>query len=298
MDLELVHIFIQVIKSGGFSKAAETLRVPKSTVSKAVSRLERETGTKLLLRTTRSKALTAAGQAFYDSCVGPVEAIENAQKSLFGNDSLLSGKIKLTAPEDLGSEVISPAAASLTRQHPGLVFELIYTDQVLDLNRDGYDLAIRIGKLNESSLKVKKMGELKLILIASPDYIKNNPKITAVEDLKAHDCLALVNRTFLNQWTLKSGTSTARVAIKPRIVSNQMSSLIKAVAAGGGVSLVPAFLAQSPLKAKTVVRVLPQWASPGVPVSLLSPLAFSTSARLRTTVDFLTSEVQKALEAE
>ncbi len=296
MDLDLVHIFVQVIKSGGFSKAADVLKVPKSTVSKAIKRLEGESGAKLMVRTTRSQTLTAAGKAFYDSCVGPIESIENARKSLRGSDSLLSGNIKLTAPEDLGSEVIAPCAGLLARKHPGLSFELIYTDEVLDLVKDGYDLAIRIGKLSESSLKIKKVGEVKLILIASPAYLKTTSKIAKLEDLKNHDCLALGTRSTRGQWKLKSDSSAAQVTIEPRLVSNQMSSLLKAALAGGGVALVPSFLAKAHLKTEKLVRVLPQWVSPGLPVSLLSPLPFSSSARLRITADLLSSEIQKALE--
>lgn len=296
MDLELVHIFVQVIKSGGFTKAAASLRIPKSTVSKALTRLENETGTKLLLRTTRTQTLTAAGKAFYDSCIGPLDAIENAQKSLYNNDSLLSGNIKLTAPEDLGSEVIAPAAGILSQKHPGLSFELIYTDEVIDLVKEGYDLAIRIGRLRESSLKVKKIGEIKLILIASPAYLKTRSKISKLEDLKSHDCLVLGGRFMKGQWNLKSTTSSAQVTIEPRVVSNQMSSLLKAALAGGGIALVPAFLAHPYLKSEKLIRVLPQWISPGMTVSLLSPLPFSSSARLRMTADYLVSEVHKALE--
>lgn len=296
MDLELVHVFIQVIKSGGFSKAALALRVPKSSVSKAVSRLEKETGTKLLIRTTRSQTLTAAGKAFYDSCVGPLEVIENAQKSLYGNDSLINGTIRLTAPEDLGSEVIAPAAATLAKKHPGLSFELIYTDEILDLVKDGYDLAVRIGKLNESSLKVKKIGEIKLILIASPEYLKTRPKVTKLEDIQNHDCLLLGSRSSAGRWNLRSHHSSAQISIQPRLVSNQTSSLVKAALAGGGLALVPYFLAQPYLKSGNLVRVLPQWTTPGIPVSLLSPRAFSSSARLRIVTDYLVDELQKVLK--
>jgi LysR family transcriptional regulator, regulator for bpeEF and oprC len=296
MDLNIVQIFIQVVKSGGFSKAAVSLRLPKSTVSKAVTKLERDSGTKLLIRTTRSHTLTAAGKAFYDSCVGPLELIENAKRSLSGNDSLLTGRVRLTASEDLGSEVIAPAAARLARLHPGLSFELIYTDEILDLVKDGYDLAVRIGRLKESSLKVKKLGEVKLVPVASPSYLKNRAKITKLEDLQLHDCLLLGSRSGGNaHWTLKSNVSAAQVKIQPRVASNQMSSLLKASLAGGGLALVPIFLARPYLDSGELVRVLPKWTSPGLPVSLLSPLPFSSSARLRLTTDFLAAEVETAL---
>lgn len=298
MNIELVHIFVQVIKSGSFSKAAQVLQLPKSTVSKSVSRLERETGTKLLLRTTRSQTLTAAGKAFYDSCAGPLEIIKNAQKSLYGDNSLLSGTIKLTAPEDLGSEIIASAAGRLIQKYPDLVFELIYTDEVIDLIKDGFDFAIRVGKLSESSLIVKKIGEIRLILVASPSYLKNQNRITKPEDLKDHSCLALETRSLRKQWHLKSSSSTLYININPKIKSNQMSSLLKASLSGSGIALIPSYLANEYIKTEKLVRLLPQWSSPGLPVSILSPIPFSSSARLRITSDFLIKEIQNALDTK
>lgn len=295
LNLELIQIFVQVVKNGSFTKAANILRLPKSTVSKAISKIEKETGTKLLVRTTRSQTLTSSGKAFYDTCAGPMDIIENAGKSLYGNDSLITGKIKLTAPEDLGSKVIAPAVAILCQKHSGLNFELYYTDEIMDLVKDGYDLAIRIGKLKESSLKEKKLGELNLILVASPKYIKNRSKITKIDDLKSLECLALSNKTTVSSWKLKNKTISEQIAIHPRIVSNQMSSLLSAALAGGGIALVPAYLCQDFLNTNELIHVLPQWTSPGLPVSILSPLAFSSSARLRATTDFLANEIQKAL---
>jgi DNA-binding transcriptional LysR family regulator len=296
MDIELVHMFVKVVKTGGFSKAADLLKVPKSSVSKAVSRLERETGTTLLIRTTRSQTLTAAGKAFYDSCVGPIQAIEDAQKSLSGNDSLLTGNVKITAPEDLGTAVLAPAAAALTLKHPGLTFELVYTDQVMDLVKEGFDLAVRIGTLRESALKVKKIAEVQLILVAAPSYLKARDKIGKPDDLKSHSCLALGFRSTTRNWSLKSSSGSAQVAIQSRIVSNQMSSLLRSSVAGAGVALVPAFLAHPWVRSGDLVRVLPKWAAPGLPVSMLSPLAFSSSARLRMTADYFLGELQNALE--
>ncbi len=295
MDIELVHLFVTVVKHGSFSRAADSLRLPKSTVSKAVSRLESETGTKLLLRTTRSQTLTAAGKAFYDSCVGPIQAIEDAQKSLAGNDSLLTGTIRITAPEDLGTEVLAPAASVLIAKRPGLNFELVYTDEVLDLVKAGFDLAVRIGNPRESGLKIKKVGEVRLMLVASPAYLKAHPKIQRPEDLKDHVCLSLNVRSATKLWNLKSASGSVQVAIQPRMLSNQMSSLLKAAISDGGVALVPMFFAKSSLEAGDLVRVLPKWASHGLPVSMLSPLPFSSSARLRMTADHLASALQKAL---
>lgn len=283
-NIELVQIFVSVVKSGGFTKAAEAMRLPKSTVSKAVTRLEEETGTRLLLRTTRSQTLTAPGKAFYDSCVGPIQAIEDARRSLSGDESLLTGTMKITAPEDLGNEVLAAAAGALTLRHPGLNFDFVYTDRVLDLVKEGFDLAVRIGTLKESGLKAKKVGEVVLILVASPAYVQTNKRISKIQDLRDHSCLMLSIREVMHKWK-----------VQPRIQSNQMSSLVRSALAHAGVAMVPAYLARPYLESGRLVRVLPSWSAPGMNVSLLSPLPFSASARLRMTADCFVAELQKAL---
>jgi len=296
MEIELSRLFVKVVQFGSFSRAAESLRLPKSTVSKAISRLERETGTKLLIRTTRSLRLTAAGQAFFDTCLGPIQTLEEAQKSLYGQDQILSGVVRLTAPEDLGNEVLAPAIGELARRHPGLSFELLCTDKVVDLVRDGFDFAIRLGRLRASGLKAKKIGELILVPVASPGYLKSKPKIHRPADLaKGQECLSLSIGSAAARWVLRSGRGTETIAVRPRISSNQMSSLLRAARAGAGVALVPSFLCRSDLDKGRLVRVLPDWSSPGLNVSLVSPLVSTSTARLKITSDMLVEVVRHAL---
>jgi DNA-binding transcriptional LysR family regulator len=295
MDLDLVRVFVKVIQNGSFSRAAELMHLPKSTVSKAVTRLEKETGTRLLLRTTRSLTLTPAGRAFYDTCLGPLQTIEDAQKSLYGQDSILSGSVKITAPEDLGNEVIAPALAELARKHPALTFEMIFTDEVIDLVKQGFDLAVRIGRLNESGLKAKKIGEVTLVPVASPAYLQPSLKIQHPKDLLKHDLLSLHPRASRLEWHLRSKKESIRVPVKPRVTSNQMSSLLRAAAAGGGVAFVPAFICRREIAAGQLLRVVPEWAGNGMNVSLISPLSLSSAARLKLVGDHLFSAIQRAL---
>ncbi|MCO5142993.1 MAG: LysR family transcriptional regulator [Oligoflexia bacterium] len=295
MDLNLSKIFVKVIQNGSFSRAAEQLRIPKSTVSKAVTKLEQETGTSLLLRTTRSLTLTPAGKIFYDTCIGPIQTLEDAQKSLHGQDSILSGTIRITAPEDLGNEVIAPTIGKLIKTHSALNFEINYTDEVVDLIKDGFDLAIRIGKLAESGLKSKKIGEVTLIHVASPEYLRKHQKIQNPQDLSKHNCMFINVRSSSVEWTLRSENKHEKIKVQPRIISNQMSSLIRAASAGAGVAFVPCFLCKRELESGELVRVLPNWSSGGVRVSLLSPLSLSSSVRLKLVSDLLIKEIQQAL---
>ncbi|UOF02465.1 LysR family transcriptional regulator [Bdellovibrio reynosensis] len=298
MDLQLTRIFVKVVQNSSFSKAAELLKIPKSTVSKAVTALENNTGTKLLLRTTRSLTLTPAGKAFYDSCVGPIQTLEDAQRSLHGQDSIVSGLIRITAPEDLGSQVIAPTIARLGQTHPALNFELVYTDEVLDLVKEGFDLAVRIGKLTESSLKAKKIGEIVLVPVASPTYLRKKEKIRGPKDLENHDCLTLNDPNLISKWSLKNESKTALLKIKPRISSNQMTSLLNMAIAGGGIALVPKFICRQAIEDGALAYALPGWSSPGLPVHLVSPLSVSSSVKLKMTAELLFTEIRGALNSK
>lgn len=289
--IELIRIFVKVVQTGSFTKAGEILKQPKSTISKSVARLEKESATKLLLRTTRSLTLTAAGRAFYDTCLPPIQVLEDARKSLHGQDSILSGLVRVTAPEDLGNYVISPAVAELTKKNSALNFELNYTDEIVDLIKDGYDVAVRIGRLTESNLKSKKIAEIFLIFVASPEFVKAAPRIKQPSDLKSVDCLTI--RTRSQTVTLKNKNETAQIKIAPRIVSNHMTGLLNLAVSGAGVALVPHYLCRKQLEDGSLVRVLPDWNSQGLQVSLISPLATASSARLKVTIEHLAQAIQR-----
>lgn len=295
MNLDLTRIFVKVIQNGSFSRAADLLKVPKSTISKAISRLERESGTRLLVRTTRSLSLTSAGRVFYDASLGAIQTLEDAQKALYGGDSLLIGKVRITASEDLGSYVIAPAIAQLANRHPQLSFELQYTDEVIDLVKDGFDVAVRIGRLSESSFKVKRAGEVTLIAVASAKYFASQQKIRQPKDLTAVNCLTYSDQAF-RRWTLRSSKGTVHIPVNARISSNQMSSLLKMALVDGGVALVPQFLCEKELESGKLIRVLPEWSSPGLPVSIVTPQAPTSSVRLKMTVDQIFTALHETLK--
>lgn len=295
MEIELTRLFVKVVQNGSFSKAADLLKIPKSTVSKAITRLERQTGTKLLIRTTRSQTLTPAGRVFYETCLGPIQILEDAQKSLHGQDSIVSGSVKLTAPEDLGLEIIAPVIGNLSRQHPHLFFELDLTNHVVDLVKEGFDLAVRLGKLSSSRLKVKKIGEIVLIPVASPEYLSTQPKIKHPQDLEQHDCLTISASSLKRHWKFRGKKETATVTIRSRVESNQVTGLLKMAMAGGGVAYLPRYLCLSALDEGKLVQLLPEWCSDSVSVSLVSPLSVSASARLKLVSDHLAEAIKNAL---
>ncbi|HXH31364.1 MAG TPA: LysR family transcriptional regulator [Bacteriovoracaceae bacterium] len=295
MEIESIRIFVKVVGLGSYSKAALLLKLPKSTVSRTISRLEADCGTKLLLRTTRSLTLTSSGKAFYESCILPVQALEEAKKSLYGSDSILSGKIRLTASEDFGIHIISPAIGKLSKLHPSLDFEMYYTDKLVDLVKEGFDLAVRIGKLQTSSFKAKKLGEITMIAVATKEFLKAAGGIKEPAELGGLSCLCFSNSSAQLKWTFKRPNRTVSVGIQPRIVANQMTSLMNLALTGAGVALVPQFLCNDDLSAGRLVRVLPDWRGDSMPVSIVSPLGTASSVRLRLLSDYLATVIQTAL---
>ncbi|MCX6118572.1 MAG: LysR family transcriptional regulator [Proteobacteria bacterium] len=294
--LENTRYFVKVVQLGSFTKAAQVLGLPKSTVSRAVQSLENESGTKLLLRTTRSVSLTSAGRAFFDACVAPLLTLEDAQKSLKGQDSIISGRVKITAPEDLGAFVVSPTIAMLSRLHPKLSFEVHYTNEMVDLVRDGYDFAVRVGKLHSSSFKVRKAGVIQLVLVANENYLKTAPRIEHPNQLIQQSCITLNIPTVIPKWTIARGAEKSMDAsITPRFVCNQMTAIVKIALESGGIGFVPKYLVDDHIQSGRLVRVLPEWSQNQFQVSVVIPSASASSARIKICTDAIVSGLSKAL---
>ncbi len=298
MELESIRIFVKVVQLGSFSRAADMLRLPKSTVSRAISRLETECGTKLITRTTRSLTLTASGRVFFENCVEPLRVLEDARKSLDGQDSIISGVIRLTGPEDFGMHMISKVVGELSKQYSGLQFDLHFTNEIIDLVKEGYDLAIRIGKLNPSSFKVKKVGEIIMVLTASPQYLERcSVAINTPQDLFLCDSLTINSHFSKPSWSFQSTEGEQlNIDIKPKVIANQMSSLMNFALQGVGIAFIPLFLCQAEILTGQLTRVLPNWRGEGLPVSLVSPIGFSTSNRMKLVSNHLADFIQKTLK--
>ena len=295
MEIESCRVFVKVVQLGSFSKAAELLKLPKSTVSRTISRLERETETKLLLRTTRNLTLTSSGRLFYESCLGPIQTLEDARKSLQGQDSIIAGSVRFTAPEDLGVQIISPALGRLAKEHPQLSFDLSYTDQVVDLVKEGYDMAIRVGPLRPSRFKAKKLGEVNLIPVASVEYLKMRGTPKTPNDLKNFDCLTFNDYINKPTWKLKSEGKTIQVSIKVKVSANQMSSLLSLALQSAGIAFIPSFLAKPHINSGELKRILPEWKGEGLPIYLVTPTGTSESSRLKLIADELSEVVSSGL---
>ncbi|MGF1753551.1 LysR family transcriptional regulator [Vibrio makurazakiensis] len=284
MDIQLIYYFVNIVKFGSFTKAAEALKVPKSSLSKAVTKLEENTGTKLLVRSTRKQSLTEAGRLFYESCLGPVQNIEEAEKSLYGMDNDISGTVKITVPEDFEVFLLSSCIQSLCEQYPKLKIIIHSTNNKIDLIGEGYDFAIRIGPLEESNLRVRNIGYIEPITAVSKQYY-DQIEVNHPSDLLNVRCLGLGSKSTNQVWRLTKDDVTEIVKTPLVVETNQITSVHKLTLSGVGVSALPTFLCKDDLETGRLIRILKDWRYMDVPVSLVSPQSTINSKRLKVVSD-------------
>jgi len=295
MEIQLIHYFVKIIEHGSFTKAADFLKTPKSTLSKAVSKLERETGTKLLIRSTRKQTLTPAGRDFYESCLGPIQTIEDAHKSLYGKDNVISGTVKITVPEDFEIFLLSSCIQQLGEKYPQLKIIIKSTNDVVDLIGEGFDFAIRIGPLEESNLKVRTIGHIKLATVVSKQYLAKI-KLKVPEDLLNVRCIGLTTNKPHQTWQLSKNNKIETVKTPLTVETNQITSVYKLTLSGAGVSVLPTFLCQKDIDSGQLISVLTDWKYSNVPVSLVSPMSTIHSARLKVVSDEIVGALRNFLD--
>ena len=294
MDVQLIHYFVKIVQHGSFTKAAEVLKMPKSTLSKAVAKLERETGTQLLIRSTRKQTLTEAGRTFYESCVGPMQSIEDAQKSLYGFDHVIGGTIKITVPEDFEIFLLSDCIQTLCSTYPDLKVVIRSTNDVVDLVGEGFDFAVRIGHLEDSNLKVRTIGQIKLATVVAKDYL-DQITLSEPDDLLNVRCIGLTSSKPYQTVNMRRGNESITLKTPLTVETNQITSVYKLTLAGAGVSILPTFLCQEAIDGGELIEVLTDWQFTDVPVYLVSPLATLHSVRLKVVSDAIMDALRVSL---
>lgn len=234
-NLNSLHAFVQVAKKSSFSAAAKEMNVSKAYISKMVQSLEQELNQKLLTRTTRLVKLTREGERFFDQCEEALQKILAAKKELMLKEKTPRGVLRVTLAGVFGEEYITPIALSLMKNYPELSIELSFTEKLVDLIKEDYDIAIRVGELNDSSLKAYKIAVRKEYLCASPKYLKEYGHPKTPDDLRNHKCLVGSS----DQWTFQEKKSQRAYRVKGQLKSNNGRVLLKATLQGFGISKLP-----------------------------------------------------------
>ncbi|PZU88579.1 MAG: LysR family transcriptional regulator [Shinella sp.] len=281
-DLE---VFARVIATGSMSMAARDLGLSPAVVSKRIKRLEDRLGTRLLQRTTRQISLTEAGQGFHQRILAVLAGIEEAETYASGRSSEVSGTLKISAPTSFGRMHIAPHLKAFMDAYPDLAIQLVLSDEFTDIVGGGFDLAIRIAELTDSTLVAKRLAPVRRLLCASPDYIAEHGMPRTIDDLKRHRCLPAHNH---DVWRLEGPQGTLNIRPEGMLITNSSEVIREAVIAGLGIALRSTWDIGEELKNGRLVQVLPAYeGSHNVALSAVYPSRQFLPAKVRLFIDYL-----------
>ncbi|MFH5926949.1 LysR family transcriptional regulator [Roseomonas xinghualingensis] len=257
LEIEDLQTFVEVADAGGVSAASRRLSLSKSVVSRRLLKLEAELGVQLLARTTRGAALTEAGASFRDHAARISAEIEAARETIVPNGDL-RGRLRIAMPLSFGPTHFSPVLAELARRHPRLSIHTVYSDRFVDLVAEGFDCAIRVGTLRDSSLIAKRIGPIYGKLVASPGYIEAHGSPAAPGDVAAHE--ALMQGT--ESWRFMDGDTIVTVQPQGRFKADNGTALAVAAAAGLGIALLPDCLTHEYVSRGALVPIMTRYPPP------------------------------------
>ena len=294
-DLNELAIFAHVVEHGGFTAAADATQLPKSNISRRIANLEKRLGVSLLERTTRKVHVTEIGDIYYQHCRRMLDEANHADLCVERAMEIPRGTLRVSASVTSGQHLLAPIAAEFIAQHPEVQLELVLANRQVDVIDEGFDLVIRIGALQDSSLVARSLGRCGLFLYASEEYLKTRGIPQTPEDLENHDCLVMSDRHDHNQWTLTMGGMTKRVSLTPRASVNDFNTLRRMVADGGGITILPSYLHVGD-DGKRLVRVLGDWTAPSVEFHAVFPSHRGATPKVRAFLDFLIARLTNHFE--
>jgi DNA-binding transcriptional LysR family regulator len=280
MDLDGVAIFVKVIQAGSFSQAAKLLGMPNSTVSAKVAALEKRLGVTLLQRTTRSLRPTQAGEAYFQRAVRALEDLQTAENELENARTEPTGVLRLTAPTDVGHDIVPRLVQRYLDAHSSMAVELVITNRMVDLVGEAVDLALRAGELKDSGLIAKRYELGHFGLWASPDYVARRGEVRHPKDL-AKDHFLKFSRFGNGAIRLSDGKETAHLTTSGRVQADDFETIRELAAHGEGIAFMPSFLCTEDNRLEKLVRVLPQWRGDKVSLSLVYPAQKFVPAKVR-----------------
>lgn len=291
--LQTMSTFVTVADEGGFAPAARKLKRSPPSVTRAISELESRLGTRLLHRTTRSLRLTDAGARYLADCRRILSEIEEADRQAASLHREPKGLVSVSASVLFGRLHVAPLLLQLLDRYPGLSVSAVFVDRVVHLLEEGIDIAVRIAELPDSSLSAIRVGRLRRVLCASPDYLEAHGRPRRPADLAAHRTVSFAGDTAAHAWTFGQGAASHRFRPESRFVVNNADAAIAAAAAGYGVTRVLSYMVAPQLRAGRLEVLLEGFEPPPVPVHVLHKEAGQTSARVRAVVDHLVERLRE-----
>lgn len=283
-----MQVYVSVVESGSISAAAERLNLAKSAVSRRLAELEARLGVSLIQRTTRRLNLTDSGRDYYTRCVAILADVEEAESAVSQAHGALRGRLKVALPLAFGLLHLAPLIQDFMAQHPDVRFELDFNDRQVDLMQEGFDLAIRIASLEDSSLIARRLAPIRHVVCASPRYLARHGTPRAAADLALHACLAYSNVRDPGLWNYRDPAGEpGQVRVPVRLAASSGEFLLRAAVADEGLVQLPTFYLHEALRTGQLVQLLADHAWPELAAYAVYPLTRHLSSRARALIDFL-----------
>lgn len=287
--LNAISVFCKVIETQSFTQAANQQNISVAMASKLVSQLEEHLKTRLLQRTTRKIVPTEAGMLYYQRCQAILLDLSEADSSISNMTTSLQGNLLISVPRDFGLLYISPNLPKFIELHPNLHVEIEFEDKRVDLVAEGYDLALRIGYMQDSSLVARKISSSPMHFVASPSYLESRGTPLTPDDLEYHQ--GLLYKSSLNQvhWQSTKANQIQRYKIQSKVVSNNGMALLEMTKAGLGISNSPSFFVKEALASGELVEILSEYKQKPLDIYVVYPNRRHLPAKVRAFIEFLAS---------
>jgi DNA-binding transcriptional LysR family regulator len=289
-SLDDLALFVGIVDAGSLAAAARAAELPKSTVSRRLLAMETRLNVRLLQRSTRKLSLTDAGRQLYERCRPIVAQARTAEEELLARPGEPHGLLRITASGAFGRLFVAPLLGAFLARHPRVRSELMLLDRPVNLIDEGFDLAVRMGRLQDSGLVARKLGDIERMLCAAPRYLERMGSVERMEDLARHERLTTVTG---NTWAFECSTPRAPALGPGRMVSNQLEVLHAAALQGCGIAVLPRFLVLDDLKAGRLVTLVPGTPPSPSAAHVLWPTHRNVPARARSFVDFLVERLSR-----
>jgi DNA-binding transcriptional LysR family regulator len=291
-QIERMRCFTRVVESGSFSAAARDLGLTQPSVSKAIRALEKRLGARLLQRTTRSLRITEEGASYYGSCLRILAELDEAEGALRSGRVELRGLLRVTCARDYGQAFLAPLALRFLAAHPEVSVDLVLDDRRIDLVGEGIDVGIRLGALDDSTLRARRLGHFSRLAVAAPDYLERYGRPSSPAGLEAHRCIVQTTLSWGGRWSFAERSSgrtvTSRVSGRLRAGSNLV--IRDSAVAGFGVAILPEWLVSEDIARGRLERILPGFEAAGIEVHAVHPSGDFLPRKTRTFLDFLREE--------
>ncbi|WP_040607694.1 LysR family transcriptional regulator [Salinisphaera shabanensis] len=286
---ECDRMLVAVLELGSFAAAARRMGVSAATASKMIARLETELGVQLIKRTTRALSVTEAGQTYFEGVRRLLESLDELDAAVTAGTVEPTGRLRISVPHTFGVRWVVPSLNAFAAHYERISLDVTFSDEAVNLVQEGYDAAVRIGRLADSTLIARRLTSSRDWLVAAPAYLQARGTPQTPADLAAHDCIIDANFRDPCIWGFEAGehTPATRVAVESRLSFSNAEAVLDAACAELGIARIPSFVAAASVASGDLVRLLPEWTSPGTGVYVLHPAGQRPPRKVRLLIDWL-----------